>query len=37
MAKAKKPEDATAPGMVVVACSDIGQLVSFPTGTSENW
>ena len=25
------------PGMVTVAISDAGQLVSFPTGTSEYW
>ena len=25
------------PGMVTVAASDVGQLVSEPTGTSENW
>jgi hypothetical protein len=36
MAKAKKADDADAPGMVVVACSDVGQLVCDPTGTSEN-
>ncbi len=26
-----------APGMVTVAISELGQLVSVPTGTSENW
>ena len=36
MLKAKNPDEADAPGMVVVACSEVGQLVSAPTGTSEN-
>jgi hypothetical protein len=37
MDRAKYPEDVDVPGIVVVACSDVGQLVSAPTGTSENW
>ncbi len=30
-------EAAVAPGIVTVADSEVGQLVSAPTGTSENW
>jgi len=37
MVRGKKADDADPPGMVVVACSDVGQLVSFPVGTSEIW
>ncbi len=30
-------EAVVAPGMVTLADSEVGQLVSEPTGTSENW
>jgi hypothetical protein len=30
-------EAVVAPGMVTLANSEVGQLVSEPTGTSENW
>ena len=33
----KLGEDVVEPGMVTDADSDVGQLVSEPTGTSENW
>jgi len=34
---AKVGDEAPAPGMVTDASSELGQLVSFPTGTSEYW
>jgi hypothetical protein len=37
MAKAKYGDDVDALGMVAVACSEVGQLVSLPVGTSEIW
>ena len=37
IARAKVGEDVADPGMVTVAASDPGQLVSGPLGTSENW
>ena len=37
MAKAKYGDDVDALGIVVVACSEVGQLVSLPVGTSEIW
>jgi hypothetical protein len=37
MARAKVGEALVAPGMVTLAVSEAGQLVSFPAGTSENW
>jgi hypothetical protein len=37
MARGNAGEAVVAPGMVVVALSELGQVVSVPTGTSENW
>lgn len=37
IARAKAGDAVVAPGMVAVALSEVGQLVSDPTGTSENW
>ena len=37
MASANVGEAAVAPGMVAEAISELGQPVSAPTGTSENW
>ena len=34
---ANDAEAAVAPGIVTDADSELGQLVSLPTGTSENW
>ena len=36
MARANVGEATVAPGIVTAAVSDVGQLVSAPTGTSEN-
>ena len=36
-ARAKAGDAELAPGIVTLACSDDGQLVSLPTGTSEYW
>jgi hypothetical protein len=35
--KAKVGEAVVALGMVTDACSELGQFVSLPTGTSEYW
>jgi hypothetical protein len=37
MARANVGEGDDDPGMVTVAPSEVGQLVSDPVGTSENW
>jgi hypothetical protein len=37
MENANVGEAVVAPGMVTVAISEVGQLVSEPTGTSEYW
>ena len=37
MARANVGEATVAPGIVTEADSEVGQLVSAPTGTSENW
>ena len=37
IASANAGDPEVAPGMVTLALSELGQLVSAPTGTSENW
>jgi hypothetical protein len=37
IASANEPDPAEVPGMVTLALSEAGQLVSLPTGTSEYW